>query len=493
MMRYLIAVVCGALLPLSFAPFSLWPLGLVSAAGWFYLLEKRATSGLMEGWLFGVGKYGVGASWIYVSIHVYGNAPVVLAVFLVALFVAGMALFPMLNAWLYRRLRGASLLTNAWLFTVLWVGFEWLLTWFLTGFPWLQAGYAHLDTPLANLAPVGGVLLVSLAAVASASFAIAGYYAEDKRLPLTFALLPWLIAGGLSPFQWVDSKGEDREAALVQGNIDQAVKWLPESRGPIIDKYLALSEPHWGVDLMLWPEAAITLFEHQAADVLAELDARGRASGTAVVLGLPGLERMADGKLAFRNLALGVGEASGRYVKQHLVPFGEYIPLERWLRGIIEVFDLPLSNSEPGSPKQPLIAVNGAMAAMAICYEVIYPELVREQARRADLLLTISNDTWFGESIGPIQHMEMARMRALENGRWLLRGTNNGITAIVDHRGRVRHRLPQFSAGVLRGRYQLMTGQTPFARFGQLPVLLLGLLSVVAFVWRQSKKQTAQG
>ncbi|MCZ6855375.1 MAG: apolipoprotein N-acyltransferase [Gammaproteobacteria bacterium] len=489
-MRYALALVCGALLPLSFAPFSLWPLGLVSAAGWFYLLEKRALNGLMEGWLFGVGKYGVGASWIYVSIHVHGNAPVPLAVFLVTLFVGGMALFPMLNAWLYRRMRCASMLANAWLFAVLCVGFEWLLTWFLTGFPWLQAGYAYLDTPLANLAPVGGVLLVSLAAVASAGFAVAGYYARDKRLPLTFALLPWVIAGSLSLIQWVDLD-EEREVALVQGNIDQAVKWLPESRGPIIAKYMALSEPHWGVDLLVWPEAAITLFQHQAGEVLADLDARGRASGTAVVLGLPGAERLADGRLAFRNLALGVGEASGRYVKQHLVPFGEYIPLESWLRGIIEVFDLPLSNSEPGRSHQPLLTVHGAKVAVAICYEVIYPELVREQARRADLLLTISNDTWFGESIGPLQHMEMARMRALENGRWLLRGTNNGVTAIVDYRGQVRDELPQFSAGVLRGSYQLMTGQTPYSRYGELPLLFLAALSATFLTWRQARKTTA--
>ena len=460
-------------------------------AGWFYILEKRSTRGLLAGWLFGVGKYGIGASWIYVSIHVHGNAPVPLAVFLVALFVSGMALFPMLNAWLYRRLRRSSMLHNAWLFSVLWVAFEWLLTWFLTGFPWLLAGYAHLATPLASLAPVGGVLLVGLAAVSSASFAVAGFYSKNKRLPLTLALLPWLLAGIMSMFQWVEP-GESREAALVQGNIDQAVKWLPENRGPIIDKYMELSAPHWGVDLMLWPEMAFTLFQHQAADVLAALDARGRTSGTGLILGIPGAEPIPGGRVVFRNLAVGVGEASGRYVKQHLVPFGEYVPMESWLRGIIELFDLPMSSSEPGGSGQPLLVVNGAKAAMAICYEVIYPELVREQARRADFLLTISNDTWFGESIGPVQHMEMARMRALENGRWLLRGTNNGVTAIVDHRGRVRHQLPQYRPGVLRGSYRLMTGRTPYSQFGDTPLLILAVLTAVVFVWHRIRKTTVE-
>ncbi|MCZ6619606.1 MAG: apolipoprotein N-acyltransferase [Gammaproteobacteria bacterium] len=490
-MRYLLVLALGALLPLSFAPFSLWPLGLVSVAGWFYILEKRTKNVLLEGWLFGVGKYGVGASWIFVSIHEYGNAPIPLAVFVVALFVGGMALFPMLNAWLYRRVRNSSMLANAWLLAVFWVAFEWLLTWFLTGFPWLGVGYAHLATPLANFAPVGGVLLVSLAAISSVSFAVAGFYAEDKRLPLSLALLPWLLAGSLSMFHWVD-EGESFEAALVQGNIDQAVKWLPESRGPIIDEYLELSAPHWGVDLMIWPEAAVTLFQHQATDLLAMLDERGLASGTALILGIPGANRMPDGGIVFRNMAVGVGEASGRYVKQHLVPFGEYIPLENWLRGIIEIFDLPMSHGSAGDPQQPLLAVKGAKAAMAICYEVIYPELVREQAGRADVLLTISNDTWFGESIGPLQHMEMARMRALENGRWLLRGTNNGVTAIVDHRGRVRHRLPQFSAGVLRGSYRLMTGRTLYSRFGGAPALILALLCAVVFTWRPLQPEIAE-
>ncbi|MFB3078056.1 MAG: apolipoprotein N-acyltransferase, partial [Lysobacterales bacterium] len=334
------------------------------------------------------------------------------------------------------------------------------------------------------------MLLVGLAAVSSASFAVAGFYSKNKRLPLTFALLPWVLAGALSMFHWV-APGESREAALVQGNIDQAVKWLPENRGPIIDKYMELSAPHWGVDLMLWPEAALTLFQHQAADVLAALDARGRTSGTGLILGIPGAEPMPGGRVVFRNLALGVGEASGRYVKQHLVPFGEYVPMESWLRGMLEVFDLPMSSTEPGGSGQPLLVVNGAKAAMAICYEVIYPELVREQARRADFLLTISNDTWFGESIGPVQHMEMARMRALENGRWLLRGTNNGVTAIVDHRGRVRHQLAQFRSGVLRGSYRLMTGRTPYSRFGDTPLLILGVLTAVVFVWHRIRKTTA--
>ncbi|MDH3641266.1 MAG: apolipoprotein N-acyltransferase, partial [Gammaproteobacteria bacterium] len=484
-MNYLLAAACGALLPLSLAPFDLWPLGLVAVGGWFALLLRSESSGLLLGWAFGVGKYAVGVSWVYVSINVYGNAPPLLAAFLVVLFAGGLALFPMLNGWLFQRLRSAaSPLQNAWLFTCLFVGFEWLLTWVLTGFPWLFPAYAHLDTVLAGFAPVGGVLLVSFVLIGSTCFAVAGYRSERKAAALAAALSPWLVGLLLTQINWV-TPGVSRSVALVQGNIDQAVKWLPQSRSAIIETYVGLSEPHWGVDVMVWPEAAITLMAHEAGNVLRVLDERGEQARTALVLGLPALERLPDnGEVVFRNTAIGMGAAEGRYVKRRLVPFGEYMPLEGLLRGLIEFFDLPMSHAAAGAWRQPLLqllfdetAVD--RAALAICYEIVYPGLVREQAREADVLITISNDSWFGASIGPLQHLQMARMRALENGRWLLRGTNNGVTAIVDHRGAVTAQLPQFTADVLTGSYQPMQGRTPYSRYGDWPLLTVLAVGVL--------------
>ena len=267
--------------------------------------------------------------------------------------------------------------------------------------------------------------------------------------------------------------------------MTQATKWLPENRLPIIQQYRSLSEPHWGVDLILWPEAAITVFEHQAGELLARLDERGKAEGSALVLGLPAVEPLADGDYAFLNTAIGLGLAEGRYVKRRLVPFGEYVPLEDVLRGLIQFFDLPMSHAVSGDAEQPPLQLGFGTAVMAICYEVVYPQLVREEV---DVLLTISNDTWFGASIGPEQHLAIARMRALENGRWLLRATNNGITAIVDEQGRVQARLPQFEAGVLQGSFQIMQGRTPFNRWGTYPLyaFLLVLLAVLGF--RKARK-----
>jgi apolipoprotein N-acyltransferase len=185
----------------------------------------------------------------------------------------------------------------------------------------------------------------------------------------------------------------------------------------------------------------------------------------------------------FRNAALVLGTGAGRYQKRRLVPFGEYVPLESLLRGLIEFFDLPMSHASAGPWRQPLLDLGGHRGVMAICYEVTYPDLVRLQAAQADVLLTISNDTWFGTSIGPLQHMQMARMRALENGRFLLRGTNNGVTAVVDAAGRVRARLPQFEAGALRADYDIMTGTTPFTRYGHMPLLIVLGVIVAACLW----------
>ena len=479
------------------APLHFWWLGPLSLGLYFYLLHERAGAGLLTGWLFGLGLYGTGTSWIYVSIHQHGGAAPALAGFLVALFAAGMALFPMLQGWLFTRLRSAGPGRSAVAFALTYLLMEWLLTWFLTGFPWLAAGYGQLESPLAALAPVGGVALVSFATVCS-GLALAlivmclraqGLAAPGRLAMLTGVLLaPWILGALAGQIRWTEP-GPLRTAALVQGNVAQATKWNAENRRPIVQRYRALTGPHWGADLILWPEAAITVFEHQAEALLEVLDAEARTAGSSLILGIPSVRAYPGGDYAFLNAAVGLGMAEGRYVKRRLVPFGEYVPLEGLLRGLIRFFDLPMSHAEAGAWQQPPFRLGGgatpALASMAICYEIVYPQLVRGQA---DVLLTISNDTWFGDSIGPQQHLAIARMRALENGRWLLRSTNNGITAIVDASGQVRGRLPQFEAGVLAGEYREMHGRTPFNRFGPWPLYVVLLLAAAVLAFRKAGK-----
>ena len=471
-MTHALALAAGVIYCLGFAPFDFWPATFAAIAAVYVLLQQnRGRPGLLV-WWFGVGKYGLGASWVYVSINVYGGAPPVLAGTLVVLFVMLLAaLFSLPAGWLFGKLRDAEqpwTWTTVGLFASVWVLVDWLSTWLFTGFPWLLPGYGFMQTPMAGVVPVFGVLgagwLVVLSAAAIAAMIGGRLFRPGLAI---MAIAPWLMGAVLLLVDWVRPV-TSHSVALVQGNLDQSVKWDADQAVINVRQHLRLSEDHWDVDLLVWPEAAITLYPHQAEAVLEDLARRGQASGTSIVLGIPGLAVDEAGAYQVTNMALGLGEARGRFAKQHLVPFGEYVPMEGLLRGLIGFFDLPMSSMSAGSPDQPNIQLGFGEAAMAICYEVAYPASMRDAARSAAVLMTLSNDTWFGSSIGPLQHMQIAQMRALENGRWMLRATNNGVTAIVDHRGEMRASLPQFEAGVLRGDVTVMTGRTPLQPLGSL-------------------------
>ncbi|XOV84662.1 MAG: apolipoprotein N-acyltransferase [bacterium] len=482
------ALVLGAIYSLGFAPFDFWPLTLLAIGGLYYLLafpaaQRSARSAALQAWLFGLGQYAVGASWVYVSIHVYGNAPPPLALFMVALFVMVLALlFVMPLGWFFHQL---GTVPGSWAsvfaFVALWVLLDWLSTWLFTGFPWLLPGYAGLDTPIQGFAPIFGVLGTGLVMCLSATALAA--MVLNRRFQLSFLglmLLPWVLGLAARTVPWV-SPGEQYSVALVQGNIDQAVKWQPDQAVPNVRRHLELSAAHWDADILVWPEAAITLYPQQAQGLLEDLAKQGQATQTDMIAGIPGVELVGDDQYEFQNLAIGLGLARGRFAKQHLVPFGEYVPLESVLRGLIEFFDLPMSRSSPGRADQANLQLSFGPAAMAICYEIAYPASMRQRAEDAAVLITISNDTWFGASIGPLQHMQIARMRALENGRWLLRATNNGVTAIVAPDGTMQAQLPQFEAGVLRGSMHVMNGDPPFSVLGHWPTLayVFGVLSWV--------------
>lgn len=478
-MSYLLALGLGAAYSLGFAPFDYWVCTAIAIGGLFWLLHRDNLRPALLAWCFGLGKYGLGVSWVYVSIHVYGNAPVLLAGALTALFIAVLAAaFCAPVGWLYGWLRPHTTwnVTDVALFAAAWVLMDWVSTWLFTGFPWLLPGYAFMNTPLLAMAPVVGVLGAGLVVV----FITGGLTVmlASRRVQIRMVLvtvLPLLLAFGLAQVQWVKPVGS-YTVALVQGNIDQNLKWTAADALPNVRKHLDLSADHWDADLLLWPEAAVTLYPQQAQGLLDDLHEKGRLSQTNIVLGIPGIEKIPNGGYRFQNLAIGLGAASGRFAKHHLVPFGEFVPFEDLLRGLIEFFNLPMSSFTPGLRLQPNLKLSFGEAAMAICYEIAYPESMRQSAKTAALLMTISNDTWFGASIGPLQHMQIARMRAVENGRWLLRATNNGVTAIVDPRGHVTAALAQFEAGVLRGQISVVEGRTPYSYGGHWPVLTVLLL-----------------
>ena len=472
-MIFLVAALCGGALVLSLAPFNFWPLAYVCAGGLYTLLTLKPAAVNRIALAFGLAKFGVGLSWVYVSIHDYGGAGRLLAGGLVLLMVAFMSLSFIPQLRLFLALRGEREWLNWLLFAATWVLFEWFWTWFLTGFPWLFTGYGQLETPLAGFAPLGGVFLVSFAVVL---IGVAGSsVVRSPRLAVP-AILLTVFAGWLSGRVDWTTDGEPYTAALVQGNTEQSVKWNQDQRDTIVNTHVQMSAPWWGkADVIVWPEGAVTYWAHEAEALLTQLHRQGVRTETALLTGISLAERIDDDVAAY-NAVVAVGAAQGQYRKQDLVPFGEYVPLEGVLRGLIAFFDLPMSGFSAGGPDQPLLQLKNLRAAMLICYEIAYPETVRAQSVDADVLLTISNDTWFGASIGPPQHMQIAQMRARETGRWILRATNNGVTGIIDPKGRITASLPQFEASVLHGSFHAVTGSTPFQHAGSWPVLLASLL-----------------
>lgn len=468
---YLAALIAGGLTTLTASPFALWWLGPV-AAGLMYLgiHALTPTQAAIKGWWYGVGLFGTGTTWVYVSIHDYGYTGMPLAIFLTVLFVVTLALFFAVTFWLYRRLTGPHLAALS--FAGAWVLGEVLRTYAFTGFPWLLLGNAHVDSPLAPWAPIGGVYALSLIT------ALTGTLGVELLRRRWLAVIPiavlWLMPLAL-PSLWTTPTDDAKRVALLQGNLPQLIKWTPEGQRTAANTYTRLTREQGDqLDLIIWPETALPMLDEEAIPVLERLQST-LSPDTALLTGI--VQRDDQGR--FFNSVIGVGNVEGEYRKEHLVPFGEYLPLEGLLRGMIDFFDLPMSSFSSGTSDQDPIRAAGLTIGSAICYEIVYPNLVAERARDADMLLTVSNDTWFGESIGPLQHLQMARLRALENGRYLLRATNNGVTTIIDPRGRIIDLAPQFETSSIQAEVSAMQGHTPFTRTGSWPSWLLAALMVL--------------
>lgn len=481
--RVLLSILAGALAPLSLAPFNYWYLGGVSVALLFALLHQCSPrAGGWLGWCYGLGFFGSGVSWVFVSIHEHGNAPFLLAVALTALFVAALALLFAAQLWLYTRL-----FRNLIGFCALWVLFEWLRSWLFTGFPWLYLGYGLIDTPLAVFAPLGGVWLLSLYLVVSSTLLVVFFQRLKHPLQAATILillsLPWVAINQQQiPSNWTTPLGEPLKVMVVQANIPQQLKWRPSELESILQTYVDLSQDSDKVDLLIWPETAIPSFYRTAKTMLSPLTTHLDNNNTALISGIPSIYRDPEapkGRRYTNSLTLFSG-GSGSYDKQRLVPFGEYVPLERQLRGLIDFFDLPMSEFSLGAPNQPLLQAANSQIAPFICYEIAYPELVRTQSLQSDLLLTVSNDTWFGHSSAQAQHLQIARMRALETGRWLIRSTNNGISALIAPDGKISATIPPYEQAVMTGEVYQMQGHTPYQNWGNKPLqIAIGLLLVI--------------
>lgn len=477
----LLALLAGALLPFAFSPFHLYPLA-VLAPSLLFSLWLGVTPGVAawRGFAFGLGQFGIGVSWVFVAINEFGQTPAIAAGLLTLLFVAFLALFPALVGYLATRLRHGRPISDAaavllWL-PAWWVVGEWLRGWLFTGFPWLNLGYSMIDAPLRGYAPLLGLYGISLAAALSAG-ALLWLWRKPRqgwRLALPLLMLLWGGGALLAAIAWTTPLGEPLRVTLIQGNVPQSTKWDPEAIRIRLQTYAALTRAHLEKsDLIIWPENAVTVFYHRLAeDYFAPLAEEARASHTDLILGVPELD--VDGERYYTTL-MSLGSSHGFYRKRHLVPFGEYMPLGV-LRGLINFFDLPMSSFSPGSDRQPLLEAAGHKVAASVCYEDAFGEEMRDFLPEATLLVNGSNNAWYGDSLAPHQHLQISRMRALESGRPLLRATTNGISAVIDERGRLQTTSRQFEQAVIHGVVQGRSGSTPYITFGNWPVVALLLL-----------------
>ncbi len=481
-LRNLLALGAGVLLPLGFAPFYLFPLAFVALVILFALwAPARPLRAALDGLLFGLGMFGLGVTWVYVSMHDFGNMSVPLAGFAVFLFIVLLALYPALLGALQASLsRVHGLWRYAFLLPALWVLFEWIRSWLLSGFPWLSLGYSQIDTPLAGLTAWSGVYGVSLATAVSAGLLVLALRGGRARAVSSVVVLLtiWVAAGLLGRVAFVEPLGTPIQAALVQGNIPLQRKWSPADRQAILSQYRRMTADARGADLVVWPEGAVPAFLQQLSpDYLQALREDARARRVGLVFGV--LERADDTSATdvYYNSAVLLGRELHVYRKQHLVPFGEYLPF-RWLLGwFIDNFQIPMSNFSPWPQEQGAVPLSGHALGVSICYEDAFPEEIARALPAASFLVNVSEDAWFGNSIGPHQRLQMARLRAIETGRPMLRASNTGISAVIDHAGEIVAQAPQFQQTSLRATIQPMQGTTPYVRFGNRTVL--GLIFVM--------------
>ena len=485
------AFAAGACLNLAFAPFGWWPIGVLAPASLFALIQglppRRAAC---SGAAFGAGLFAFGTYWLYTCLHVFGLVPVWLTIVLQAALIGAMAAYFAALCFLANRFWLKAGATRTWLvLPVLWVLLEWLRGWVLSGFPWLSLGYALIDSPLKGWAPLLGVYGVTwAAAVIAVAFDVllTPALAVSRRLPALGVIVALLsIPALLGHYDWTRIAGPAVPIAAVQGAVPQDQKWQAKNLDETMDRYSKLTAQAWGARLIVWPEASLPVLANDIQDYLRRLQEQGRAHGADFAIGLVSYQPQSN---QYHNGLLVLSDAGGGwYYKRHLVPFGEYFPVPAFVRSWMRLMSLPYDDITAGSEHQPMLSAAGQKLGLTICYEDAFGSQQLSVLRDTTLLINVTNNAWYGDSTAPHQHLQIARMRALEAGRYLVRAANDGITAVIGPHGEIVARLPQFQESVLRAEVRPMTGLTPYARFGNYPVVV-GAGSLLALaVWRRRR------
>ncbi|WP_027468351.1 apolipoprotein N-acyltransferase [Deefgea rivuli] len=472
----------GAAAVAAFAPLSQAWLMLISLWVLFYGWQQAGSAqrALLPSFAWGLGYFAANAGWIYISLHTHGNMPAPFAGAAVLLFATYLALFPMLAAWLTWRLPCPS----KWRFTLLaptlFILTEWLRGWLFTGFPWASIGSSQIDW-LGGLYPLIGSYGVGWLLTLCVSV-----FLVDKRFALGLVIAVLSTSSLLSQIAWTQPIGEPVKVSILQGNIQQSMKWNDAFYMQSLENYLKLTLQAKG-QLILLPETAIpSFFKDIPAWYIEELRTTAAAKSATLLLGVA---TQGENPQHYYNSVINLAEPQrNAYAKSHLVPFGEYIPLPWLFGGIYKILDMPLSGFQRAPLTQVPFDIAGGKIAANVCYEDVFGDEIRINAANATLLANFTNMAWFDGSWAAEQHAQMARARALENGRYLIRATNTGKTAIINPKGQFVSSLPAETMGILEGEVRHMQGTTPYQWAGDKPVIgfLIGLLLLAA--WQQRRQ-----
>lgn len=492
----LAAVLLGMTLTFAFAPYEVFPLAVLVPAGllgiWLTLSPKQA---FITGFLFGLGLFGAGAYWVYISVNQFGGVVAPLAFLITAGMMCILALYPGATGYVLNRyfpINSTAKIVFA--FPALWLISEWLRSFLLSGFTWFLLGYSQTNSPLKGYAPIFSVYGISLALVLTSALIVSSaikYRQQAYRsayIHLLIIVTIWVGGGLCALIPWTKPTGEPVAVSLVQGAIPQDIKWSPESIQVSLDRYEALTKPLWGKHrLIIWPESAIPLPLPDAAYYIQKIDDQANASHDHLILGIPIQSEMRNG---YYNGIVTLGGRYQAYLKRHLVPFGEYIPFSPWLYRLLNYMNIPVSDLLPGNRQQGLLSIGDLKILPAVCYEITFPLLMQTNDKSINLLLTLTNDAWFGKSNAQAQHLQMAAMRALEFKRPALVVSNDGITAIINADGQIESQAPPYQPYVLNGTVQPSQGITPWMVNGIDPMLFI--MMCFLFIAIQSKRRSSQ-
>ena len=503
----LLALAAGALHALSLEPWRS-PVAQVLSLALLFSLALRAPSARSAGWLgwcFGLGWFTIGISWVYISMHVYGQMPAPIAALATFALAGFLSIYPALALWsahrIARSMAARSLLALPGAFALA----EWLRGTLLTGFPWAAGGYAHTDGPLAGWAPLLGVYGVGFAAALIAGAVALCSVANSRRRRVIFgaaAVIGFALAGAghfVGKYRWTRPEGAPIRVKLVQANMPQELKFTAQGLASSFDDHWRLMQGE-RADLVALPESVFPLpLQLVPSRYLNAFQSYADERRSALVFGVF-IEEPRD---AYYNSAVGIAPGNSvdgsqwqRYSKRQLVPFGEFIP---WgFHWFVDLMQMPIGDQERGALVQPPFELAGQRIAVNICYEDLFGNVIRaawnDPSRAPTMMLNLSNLAWFEDSIALPQHLQISRMRVLETQTPMLRSTNTGVTAIIDADGRVTAQLPINQSGALVGDVQGFAGRTPFVRWGDVPgtALMIAAILGAALASRATAKPRGQ-